>query len=100
MEKTGEVLDTLVAGAVVGAITGAAQSVAKEPAAVTAAEPKDLASSPDAGGGPGTKEVLNEMASGAVVGAVSGATKSVLPPENAERPTAKKSAPKKKSSKV
>lgn len=99
LEKTGEVLDTLVAGAVVGAITGAAQTVAGQPTAVTAAEPESLKSSPAAVGGPGTKEVLGEMAGGAAVGGVSGAAKAVLPPARpAKATTAKKSAAKKKSS--
>ena len=80
LAKTGEVLDTMVAGAMVGAITGAAQTVAGQPTAVTAAEPQAMNSSPAAVGGPGAKEVLGEMAGGAAVGGVSGAAKAVLPP--------------------
>jgi hypothetical protein len=96
LEKTGGMLDTVIAGAVVGAVTGAAQSVAGEPTAVNASESQALASSPAAAGGPGTQEVLGELAPGAAVGALSGAAKSVLPTTKPGRTAAKKSAPKKK----
>jgi hypothetical protein len=95
LARTGEVLDTVVAGAVVGAITGAAQSVAKEPTAVTGS-PGAMDRSPAAAGGPGTKRILGELAPGAAAGAVSGAAKSVLPPENDAARAAKKSPEKKK----
>jgi hypothetical protein len=89
-EKTGKVLDTMVAGAVVGAITGAASAVANEPTAVVPGGPTTLAASPAQAGGPGTKEVLGELAPDAAVGAISGAAKAVLPPEKPGRNTAKK----------
>ncbi len=93
--KTGEVLDTMVAGAVVGAVTGAARAVGNEPTAVSPADPASLASAPVRAGGPGTKQVLGELASGAAVGAVSGAAKSVLPPEKPTRSVAAKKTTKK-----
>jgi hypothetical protein len=92
--KTAEVLDPLVAGAVVGAVTGAARAVAQEPTAVTAGEAAHLASSPVQAGGPGTKDVLGELASGATVGAVSGVAKAVLPPEKPKRSSTKKDSKK------
>ena len=91
IEKTGEVLDTMVAGAVVGAVTGAAAAVAKEPTAVSAGAPTRQSASPAQAGGPGTREVLGELASGAAVGAVSGVAKAVLPPEK-PKSTSKKRA--------
>ncbi len=72
----GEVLDTMLAGAVVGAVTGAAQSPSHEPTAVTGAE--TLSAKAER---PGTVEVVGEMASGAALGAISGVAKSILPAE-------------------
>jgi len=84
VEKTGEVLDTMVAGAVVGAVTGAARHVAHEPGALPLVDPEALSSSdtPDHEK-PTTREVLGELASGAALGAMTGAAKSVLPAEPA-----------------
>jgi len=93
VEKTGEVLDTVVAGAVVGAVTGAARHVAHEPGALPLVDPEPLSSSETpAHEKPTTREVLGEMASGAALGAMTGAAKSVLPAEPA--PETKKSSKK------
>ena len=59
--KTGVVIDTMLAGAVVGAVTGAARSVSQEPAAVTSGGGVSSIKSDS----PGTGEVLGEMAPGA-----------------------------------
>lgn len=78
--RTGEVLDPVLAGAVVGAITGAARSVAKEPTAVPLCDP-DTGTMPQpvAGAeGSSTTEVLSELTSGAAMGAVAGAAKAVV----------------------
>jgi hypothetical protein len=90
IEKTGAVLDTVVAGAVVGAVTGAASAVAAEPTAVSPESSTALAASPVQAGGPGTRDVLGEMASSAAVGAVSGVAKAVVPAEKPRRAAAKK----------
>jgi hypothetical protein len=84
VEKTGEVLDTMVAGAVVGAVTGAARHVAHEPGALPLVDPESLTGSdtPDQEK-PTTREVLGELASGAALGAMTGAAKSILPAESA-----------------
>lgn len=78
--RTGEVLDTALAGAVVGAVTGAAQTLAQEPTAVT--NPAEASCAPEAGGPKpaSTSEVLSEMAPGAALGALAGAAKAVMPP--------------------
>jgi hypothetical protein len=86
--RTGEVLDTALAGAVVGAVTGAAQTLAQEPTAVTsppAASRAPQAKSPKPAS---TTEVLSEMAPGAALGALSGAAKAVIPP--APKPPARR----------
>jgi hypothetical protein len=72
--KAGQVLDTMMAGAVVGAVKGAAQSVAQDEA------PDDFKGAVKKGAmTPSTGEVLGEMAPGAAVGAVVGAAKAVMP---------------------
>ena len=86
VEKTGEVLDTMLAGRVVGAVTGAAQSLSQEPTAVTGVDVSTAKAE-----SPGTGEVLGEMAPGAALGAVSGVAKAVLPTEKAKG-TKKKSS--------
>ncbi|MFO0889134.1 MAG: DUF3618 domain-containing protein [Isosphaeraceae bacterium] len=92
ISKTGEALDTMVAGAVVGAITGAARNLAGEPTAVPLCEPATSGeasgeagiarltseSSRPGGEAPSTGEVLGEVASGAALGAISGAVKAVM----------------------
>ncbi len=97
VQKTGEVLDTVLAGAVVGAITGAARNLAHEPTAVPASGTLELRSAPGAKQeSPTTGEVLSELASGAAVGAVAGAAKSILPPDEEVRPVKVKKTSKKK----
>jgi hypothetical protein len=92
VEKAGEVVDTLVAGAVVGAVTGAAQHVAHEPGALPlVAAPSPPAATGDDREKPTTREVLGELASGAALGAMSGAAKSVLPAETPKASKGKRS---------
>jgi len=74
MEKVGEVLDTMVAGAIAGAVVGAARELDQEPA------PRQSAtSSPKKRAKASTAEVVEEMAPGAAVGAIVGAADAVLP---------------------
>lgn len=86
--RTEEVLDTMLAGAVVGAVTGAAQGVANEPTAVPPTAELQPGRSSSKKKAPTTKKVLGEMAAGAAVGAAVGAAKSVLP--RGEEKTSKK----------
>jgi len=86
--KTGEVLDTMLAGAVVGAVTGAAQGLANEPGAV---KPQETLTSGSSAKAHGTGEILSEMAPGAAAGAVAGAAKSVMPKAKAKGGKSKKS---------
>jgi hypothetical protein len=73
--KAGQVLDTMMAGAVVGAVKAAAQAVADKEAlnGLEGAGKKGHAMARSTG------EVLGEMAPGAAVGAVVGAAKAVMP---------------------
>ena len=82
--KTGEALDTALAGAVVGAVTGAARSLANEPTAVTPPGTEVAGQTAAAGSKPPTTgEVLEEMAPAAALGAVSGTVKAIAPAEPA-----------------
>jgi len=76
--KAGQVLDTMMAGAVVGAVKAAAQAVSQNEASngLKGAGKKRDAMAPSTG------EVLGEMAPGAAVGAVVGAAKAVMPDES------------------
>jgi hypothetical protein len=91
VEKTGEVLDTVVAGAVVGAVTGAARNVAHETAAMPLTN-EAVSGVPTSASSetPSTREVLSEMAGGAALGAVAGAAKAVMPTETEHAKTKKR----------
>lgn len=77
--RTGETLDTMVAGAIVGAVTGAARNLAHEPTAMPLCDepPSGQQAAADVEK-PTTGQVLEEMASGAAIGAVSGSAKAVM----------------------
>jgi len=81
--KTGEVLDTMLAGAIVGAVTGAARELNEG-----SDGKQGLASSKR--GKVTTADVVGEMAPGAAVGAVVGAADSVLPKEKGKAKAARK----------
>jgi hypothetical protein len=82
VQKTGAVLDTMVAGAV----TGAARGLADEPAAVPVRTGETTRPAPATlSEGPRTTAVLSAMAPGAPLGAVSGVAKTVLPAEPVQR---------------
>jgi hypothetical protein len=86
LEKAGEVVDPVLAGAVVGAVTGAARQIAHEPGALPlVADPSAHAAGAEGHEKPTTREVLGEMAPGAALGAVTGAAKSILPAEPAAK---------------
>jgi len=83
--KTVEVLDPLLAGAIVGAVTGAARKLEHEPTALPPDAPASLTTSSKGKKKlPTTGEVLEELASGAAVGAVAGVAKTVLPADRAQ----------------
>jgi hypothetical protein len=91
VEKTGDVLDTMVAGALIGAVTGAARNVAHETAAMPLTS-DDVSRVPASASSdtPTTREVLGEMAGGAALGAVAGAAKAMLPAETEHAKTKKR----------
>ncbi len=88
--RTGETLDTMIAGAIVGAVTGAARNLAHEPSAMplcdeTPATQPAVATEDK----PTTGQVLEEMASGAAIGALSGTAKAVVPRAPKNKSTSK-----------
>jgi hypothetical protein len=74
MSKAGEVLDTMLAGAVTGAVTGAARELSE-------GQGGKQGGGTSKKGSETTSKVIGEMAPGAAIGAVVGAAKAVVPSE-------------------
>ena len=88
--RTGETLDTMIAGAIVGAVTGAAKNLAHEPTAMPLCDETPVVQQAGATEDkPTTGQVLEEMASGAAIGALSGTAKAVVPKTPKNKSTSK-----------